>query len=62
MTGCRVSSFHRCLNCGDVHPECKTANCHNPTHCSPDEPGEPFIFCDECDAAMADVDGQAAQS
>ena len=52
----------QCLTCGETHPECKTAGCHNPTHCPADEPDEPFVFCDTCDAAMADVDGSGVQS
>lgn len=58
----RVNVFNRCLTCGSVHPECRTADCHNPTHCPPDERGEPFTYCDTCDAAMADTDGRAVQS
>lgn len=46
----RVNDFGRCLNCGAVHPQCQTIGCSNPTHCPPDEPGEPFTYCD---AALA---------
>lgn len=53
----RVNDFGRCPNCGEVHPLCASPYCRNPTHCPPDEPGEPFRFCDSCDAQFADVDG-----
>ena len=48
----RINSFNRCLNCGDTHPLCLTDGCKNPTHCPPDERGEPFRYCNTCDTAM----------
>ena len=55
MRDYRVNDFGRCLNCGGVHPTCRTPGCNNPTHCPPDEPGEPFVYCDRCDADMGAV-------
>ncbi len=62
MSDYRINEFNRCLTCGTVHPECGAADCHNPTHCPPDERGEPFEYCDTCDSAMADVDGREVRS
>jgi len=39
-----------CETCGTLHPPCK--KCGQPTHCPPDEVGEPFIYCDDCDREM----------
>lgn len=42
-----------CPTCGSTHSLCLSPLCSNPTHCPPDEPGEPFTRCDACDAALA---------
>jgi len=55
---CPCQGCSECPTCGEIHPECSMVGCHNPTHCPPDEPGEPFTLCDSCDAEMADIDGQ----
>ena len=40
-----------CPTCGDrQHPPC--ALCGAATRCSPDDPGEPFAFCDPCYAEL----------
>jgi len=39
-----------CPTCGGTHPPCK--RCGAATHCPTSEPGEPFVFCDSCDAEM----------
>jgi len=38
-----------CPNCKQEHQACP---CGNPTYCPPDEPGEPFTRCNECDEAI----------
>jgi len=43
-----------CPTCGKTHPPCTM--CGAPTRCPPDEPGEPFTMCNECDAKMAGAD------
>lgn len=51
-----VDDCGRCLNCGRVHPPCAMPGCNNRTHCPHDEHGEPFLYCDSCDAGMANLD------
>lgn len=50
---CRASR-EACPTCGDTHPACTM--CGKPTRCPPDEPGEPFATCEECDANEVDTD------
>ena len=41
-----------CPTCGNwQHPPC--ALCGVATRCPPDDPGDPFTFCDPCDAELA---------
>lgn len=42
-----------CPTCRKSHPSCTI--CGQPTRCPQDEPGEPFAWCDECDAKIAGV-------
>jgi hypothetical protein len=46
-----------CANCGKEHQPCP---CGNPTYCPPEEPGEPFHYCDKCDAAIEAAERLAA--
>ena len=48
---------NKCPTCGETHAPC--TRCGAPTRCPPDEPGEPFLLCDKCDAydAAAEHDG-----
>lgn len=39
-----------CPNCGDSHPSCSRPGCHNSTICPPDDMGEPFSWCEICEA------------
>lgn len=50
-----VNNYRRCARCDQIHPECVMMGCHNPTHCSSDEQGEPFVYCDACDAALSEI-------
>ena len=42
----------RCSVCGGWHGQCKTEGCNNTVGCDPEEPGESWIYCDQCDADM----------
>jgi len=37
-----------CPTCADIHPACR--DCGAATRCPSDEVGQPFIYCDGCDA------------
>ena len=45
-----------CPTCGNYHLICENPDCGNSTHCPPDEPGEPFILCDACEAEEVNLD------
>ena len=42
----------RCPVCGRWHGYCAMPDCTNLVQCDPEEPGEPWAYCDECDSEL----------
>ena len=45
-----------CTVCGAIHKPC--ARCFKPTACDPEEPGEQWVYCNDCDQELAQINGR----